>query len=208
MFDFNGTLSDDEPILCEIYGQLFSEYGKPLSAQEYFDELAGLSDPEIVQRWLGRGHPAMEEILPRRFALYRERVADGSSVREGVRHAVEYTAARSRVAVVSGAARSEIEEVLRAAGLATSIEAIVAAEDVGPGKPDPAGYLRALAILDDGIRPHDVIAFEDSEAGVAAAKAAGLCCVAVSGTAEPYRLAQADELVPAIDVPLMRRLLG
>jgi HAD superfamily hydrolase (TIGR01509 family) len=208
MFDFNGTLSDDEPILCEIFRELFADYGKQLSAQEYFDELAGLSDPEIVQRWLGRGHPATEEILRRRFALYRERAADGSSVGDGVRHAVEYAAARTRVVVVSGAARTEIEEVLRAAGLATSIEAIVAAEDVDAGKPDPAGYLCALAILGDGLRPRDVIAFEDSEAGVAAAKAAGLRCVAVSGTAEPNRLAKADELVPTIDVTLMRRLLG
>src|SRR5213079_2594048 len=40
VFDFNGTLSDDEPILCEIFVRLFAEHGKPLSAQQYFDELA------------------------------------------------------------------------------------------------------------------------------------------------------------------------
>ena len=57
IFDFNGTLSDDEPILCEIFIQLFAEHGKPLSAQEYFDELAGLSDPEIVRTWLGATTP-------------------------------------------------------------------------------------------------------------------------------------------------------
>ena len=59
-----------------------------------------------------------------------------------------------------------------------------------------------------GMRGHEVIVFEDSEVGVASAKAAGMRCVAVLGTVEPNRLAQADELVPAIDVPLMRRLLG
>src|SRR5690348_4007314 len=57
IFDFNGTLSDDEPLMCEIFAQLFAEHGRPLSAQEYFDELAGLSDPEIVRTWLGAGHP-------------------------------------------------------------------------------------------------------------------------------------------------------
>ena len=208
MFDFNGTLSDDEPILCEIFGRLFAEYGKPLSAQEYFDELVGLSDPEIVHRWLGSDHPAVQEILERRIALYEVRVADGSSVREAVRRAVEYTAERTRVAVVSGAARAEIEAVLRGSGLAASVEAIVAAEDVVEGKPHPDGYLRALTLLGEGLRPHEVIVFEDSEVGVASAKAAGMRCVAVLGTVEPNRLAQADELVPAIDVPLMRRLLG
>ena len=50
VFDFNGTLSDDEPILCEIFMHLFAEHGKPMSAQEYFDRLVGLSNPEIGAR--------------------------------------------------------------------------------------------------------------------------------------------------------------
>ena len=63
VFDFNGTLSDDEPILCDIFVQLFAEHGKPLSAQEYFDQLAGLSDPEIVRTWLGRDHPDVNAVI-------------------------------------------------------------------------------------------------------------------------------------------------
>jgi len=207
IFDFNGTLSDDEPILYEIFRELFAEYGRPLSTQKYFDELAGLSDPEIVRTWLGRDHPAVDEVVERRIALYRERVADGSSVPEPVREAVRYAAARVQVGVVSGAARPEIEPVIRAAGLADSVGTIVAAEDVAEGKPHPAGYLRALALLDGGLQARDVLVFEDTEAGVASAKAAGMRCLAVLGTLDPDRLAQADEIVPAIDVPLMQRLL-
>jgi HAD superfamily hydrolase (TIGR01509 family) len=208
IFDFNGTLSDDEPILCEIFRELFAEYGKPLSQQEYYDELAGLSDPEIVRTWLGRDHPALDAVVERRIALYRERVADGSSIREPVREAVRYAAARGHVAVVSGAARTEIEPVLRAAGLLETVEAIVAAEDVPEGKPHPDGYLRALALLDGGLAAEDVVVFEDTEAGVASAKAAGMRCFAVLGTLSPERLALADEVVDAIDVPLLRRVLG
>jgi beta-phosphoglucomutase len=207
IFDFNGTLSDDEPILCEIFRELFAEYGKPLSQQEYYDELAGLSDPEIVRTWLGRDHPAVDEVIERRVALYRERVADGSSIREPVREAVRYAATRAHVAVVSGAARIEIEPVLRAAGLLETVEAIVAAEDVPEGKPQPDGYLRALALLDGGLAAEDVVVFEDTEAGVASAKAAGMRCFAVLGTLASERLAQADEIVDAIDVPLLRRVL-
>jgi HAD superfamily hydrolase (TIGR01509 family) len=208
IFDFNGTLSHDEPILCEIFCELFAEQGRPLSAQEYFDELAGLSDPEIVRTWLGRDHPAVDEVVERRIARYTERVADGSSVPEPVREAVRYAAARVHVAVVSGAARAEIEPVIRAAGLAGLVQAIVAAEDVGDGKPHPAGYLRALELLDGGLDASDVLVFEDTEAGVASAKAAGIRCIAVLGTLAPERLAAADEIVPAIDIELMQRLLG
>ena len=203
LFDFNGTLSDDEHIQCEIYQEIFAEAGKPLGQAEYFARLAGLSDPEIVRTWLGEERP---ELVAERVNRYRARAADGSTVRPASRQAVRYAAKRAQLAVVSGAARVEIESVLDAAGLATLISLVVAAEDVAAGKPDPAGYRRALELLDR--RPAEARAFEDSEAGVAAAKAAGLYCIALEGTVELDRLAAADEVVGALDVALMQRLLG
>jgi beta-phosphoglucomutase-like phosphatase (HAD superfamily) len=208
IFDFNGTLSHDEPILCEIFSELFAEYGRPLSAQEYYDELAGLSDLEIVRTWLGRDHPSVDEVIERRIAAYRARVADGSSIAESVREAVRYAAARVQIAIVSGAAREEIEPVIGASGLAPMIGTIVGAEDVTEGKPHPAGYLRALELLDGELVANEVLVFEDTEAGVVSAKAAGMRCIAVLGTLAPERLAAANEIVPTIDVLLMQRLLG
>jgi HAD superfamily hydrolase (TIGR01509 family) len=206
VFDFNGTLSQDEPILCEIFQELFAEQGKPLSAQEYFDQLAGLSDPEIVRTWLGRDHPAVDEVIEERVRRYRAAAADGSTVPEGIRAAVQYAAERVPVAVVTGAARAEVEPIVAAAGLSAAISAIVSADDIEHGKPDPEGYERALAAL-GAIAPSDAVAIEDTEAGVASAKGAGMRVVAVLGTLAPERLAQADELVDRIDVPLMQRLL-
>jgi beta-phosphoglucomutase-like phosphatase (HAD superfamily) len=206
VFDFNGTLSQDEPILCEIFIELFAEHGKPLSAQEYFDVLAGLSDPEIVRTWLGRDHPDVDEVIEERIRRYRAAVADGSSIPEELRAAVRFAAERVPVAIVSGAARPEIEPVIEAAGIAHHFQAIVPAEDVVWGKPAPDGYLRALELLDHGVDAADVVVFEDTEAGIASAKAAGMRCIAVLGTLAPERLAQADEVVERIDVPLLRRL--
>ncbi|HEY4412981.1 MAG TPA: HAD hydrolase-like protein, partial [Gaiellaceae bacterium] len=112
VFDFNGTLSDDEPILCEIFRELFEEHGRPLSAQEYYDELAGLSDPEIVMTWLGRDHPDVDAVVAERVERYRAAVSDGSSVHEHVREAVRYAGERVPLAICSGAARAEIEPVV------------------------------------------------------------------------------------------------
>jgi beta-phosphoglucomutase len=208
VFDFNGTLSHDEPILCEIFMELFAEHGKPLSAQEYFDELAGLSDPEIVRTWLGTDHPDVEEVIAERIARYRAAVADGSSIPEEVRAAVRFAAERVQVGIVSGAARPEIEPVVEAAGIADCFTAIVPAEDVELGKPHPDGYQRAHALLGDDIDPGTFVVFEDTEAGVAAAKAAGMRCLAVLGTLAPERLAEADEIVERIDLSLVRRLFA
>jgi beta-phosphoglucomutase len=205
IFDFNGTLSDDEPILCEIFRDLFAEHGKPLTAEEYYDELAGLSDPEIVRTWLGPDHPDVDAVIAERVERYRAAVADGSSVHEHVREAVLYAAERVPLAICSGAAHAEIKPVVEAAGLAACFQAIVSSDDVVHGKPDPEGYLQALRVLGE---PRGALVFEDTEAGIASAKGAGLRVIAKRGTLEPDRLRAADELVDRIDVDLIERCLS
>jgi beta-phosphoglucomutase len=206
IFDFNGTLSDDEPVLCEIFIHLFAEHGRPMSAQEYFDHLAGLSDPEIVTTWLGDDHPDVRAVIDQRESRYRAASADGSTIHEHTREAVRFAAERVPLAICSGAARNEIEPVVEASRLTDCFRAIVASDDVVHGKPDPEGYLKALAQL--GVDPADALVFEDTEAGIASARAAGVGCVlAMRGTLEPHRLAQADELIDRVDLDLMRRLL-
>jgi beta-phosphoglucomutase len=208
IFDFNGTLSQDEPVLCEIFMELFAEHGKPMSAQEYFDELAGLSDPEVVRTWLGPEHPDVDEVIRERVVRYRAAVADGSSIPEELRAAVRFAAERVPLAIVSGAAREEIEPVIEAAGIAEAFAFIVTADDIERGKPDPESYLKALTLFDEGIDAGDVLVLEDTEAGIAAAKAAGMRCLAVLGTLSPERLGAAGEIVERIDVPLMQRMLA
>ena len=203
LFDFNGTISDDEPLLCAIFQELFADAGKPLEEGEYFDRLAGLSDPEIVIAWLGRPDPA---IVDRKIARYRERAADGSTVDDETRRAVLLAAEHGPVAVVSGAARSEIEPVLAAAGLRDAVSVVVSMEDVSRGKPEPDGYLRALELL--GLQPGEAVAIEDSPPGVAAAQAAGLRCAALTRTFGAERLAGADLLAGRVDRELIRRLVS
>jgi len=204
VFDFNGTLSDDEPVLCEIFMHLFAEHGKPMSAQEYFDRLAGLSDPEIVRTWLGNEHPDVEAVIDERVQRYRAAVADGSTVHGHVREAIRFAAERVPLAICSGAARAEIEPVVEAAGLTPLFEAIVSSDDVLHGKPDPEGYAQALATL--GVDPAEALVVEDTEAGIASARAAGVGRVlAMRGTLDPHRLARADELIDRLDVDVLRR---
>jgi len=84
VFDFNGTISDDEPLLAELCAAIFAEIGIEVSRELYFGEYAGYSDPEIVERVLhrhARFDPALaERLLARRTALYLERASSGETV--------------------------------------------------------------------------------------------------------------------------------
>jgi beta-phosphoglucomutase len=203
LLDFNGTLLDDEPIMCRIFQDLFAEAGKPLSDQEYYGQLAGLSDQELVERWLGEPRP---DLIEKKIAAYKKAVHMMEMPGPAERMALRRAAHEVELAIVSGASREEIEAVLSEAKLLARIPVIIAAEDVTHGKPHPEGYRRALHAL--GVDAAEAIAVEDSDVGVAAAKAAGLYCIAVTTTMSPERLSAADELAPAFDSDLIDRLLS
>ena len=204
LLDFNGTLSNDEPLLCELFRDLFAEQGRPLAEEEYYGRLSGLADHEIVRTWLGRDDPQVVAEYARRYVA---RAGDGSTIPPEAREAVRAAgAAGVRLAVVSGAPHVAIEAALHGAALSGFFAAVVAAEDVEHGKPDPAGFLRALDLL--GMSPGEAVAVEDSEAGVTAAKAAGLYTVAVVSTVGADRLGAADELAGRLDAPLVERLVN
>src|SRR3954462_606982 len=182
-FDFNGTLSDDEPLLARVYQEQFAELGKPITEAEYFEHLAGHPDEAMSTRWFGRADPAP---LQDRIDRYTRLAADGHTVDEEMRAAVRFAAARVPVAVVSAAARSEIEPVVDAAGIRDALTLIVAQDDVSNGKPDPECYLAAARAL--GVEPAELLVLEDTDVGVAAAKAAGTRVVALTRTPRAHPL--------------------
>jgi len=201
VFDFNGTLSDDEPVLIRVYQELFEEVGRPITADEYLTELAGHTDPEMFTRWLGVADPVlMEERIRRYLAL----VADGSTVDEETRAAVRYAAERGPVGLVTSAYRSEVDPVLDVTGLRAAFHALVYLDDVKNGKPHPEPYLRAAELLD--VDPSELVVLEDTDIGVASAKAAGAYVIGITRTLGAERMQEADEVADRVDVALVERL--
>src|SRR6476659_8338745 len=94
VFDFNGTLSDDEPLLLSIYQQLFARHGRPLTGDEYFADLAGKSEETIIGTWLGVDGPLLAVLVQERIDAYTGLAASGSTVTQHVREAVRYAATR------------------------------------------------------------------------------------------------------------------
>jgi beta-phosphoglucomutase-like phosphatase (HAD superfamily) len=201
-FDFNGTLSDDEPILVRVYQEQFAELGRPITEIEYFEHLAGHTDEEMYRLWFGESR---KEWIDDRVDRYIALATDGSTVLPETREAVRFAAGLVPVAIVSAALLREIDVVVDGAGIRDALSAVVSQDDVVNGKPDPECYLTAARRLE--VAPGDLLAFEDTPTGVTAAKAAGAYVVALSATVGAERLRDADELVERIDRALLERLL-
>lgn len=192
VFDFNGTLSDDEPVLARVYQELIPG----LTEDEYYARLAGHTDDYIFG--------GDEGLIAERVRRYNELVVDGSTVDEETRAAVRFAAERLPVALVSAALRDEIEPVLAATGLRRLFSLVLTQDDVTRGKPDPQPYLLAAERL--GLAPSAMCVFEDTDVGVASAKGAGAYVVGLTRTLGAERMAAADELVERIDLATMQRL--
>ena len=211
VFDFNGTISDDEPLLAELCTLIFGEIGIDVTEERYFSEFAGYSDPERVLAGAGRSDQAVAQgLLDRRTELYLARAGTGETVHLPVAACIREIAERVPVAVASGAVRAEVEAVLAGSGLLPLLAAVVTADDVARGKPDPEGYLIALDRL--GVRGPDALSFEDTHFGVMAAVAAGMRCVGVGATVSADRLldAGAEAVVAGLDwsIPTVRGLFA
>jgi beta-phosphoglucomutase len=210
ILDFNGTLSDDEHLMERVTAEVLARYATPPTHRQYIERLAGLSDESMVRTWLG-DRDDVDSIVAERIEAYRRLVNDGSTVDERMRGVVRAAAGRAPIGIVSGAALAEIQPVIDAAGITGLFSFVVSSDDVLEGKPHPEGYLVALGLLHRSVadlQPGQVAVIEDTEAGVLAARAAGMYCLGLLGTMTADRLSAADELVETIDVALVERLLG
>ncbi|GAY14976.1 HAD family phosphatase [Mycobacterium sp. shizuoka-1] len=210
IFDFNGTLSDDEPILFRIFTELFAEHlNWAMTQQDYDRHLLGHSDREIVEKALQiAGLPGcdVDALLELRKRRYRELVEHDNPIQPETVQLVQLLAEHGvPLAIVTGAQRDDVHAVLAASPVGELIRVVVAEEDVTRGKPDPEGFLAGAGHL--GCAPSDVVVFEDSVPGVRGALAAGMRCIAV-GTAPSDELkAVAPALITRLSPEIARHVL-
>lgn len=209
VFDFNGTLSNDEHILFDIFSDLFqSHLGWAMSPDDYRRELLGRSDREIVEHAValhgGVGGDDVTELLRIRKAAYAQRVAVDRPIEDTTVELVKTLLAEGiPMAIVTGAQRDDVHAVLAGSPVGQVFEAVVTEEDVTHGKPHPEGFLLAANLLRR--QPSNVLVFEDSVPGVRAALAAGMHCIAVAGPdPTPELTAIAPAMVTSLSADLWR----
>lgn len=220
LFDFNGVLVDDEPIHLEMFQRVLGEEGIALSSEDYYRDYLGLDDRGAFGAMLQKAGetptvPRLMRLIARKASYYQERMRQsGYPFFPGAAELVAELAAAGRMlGIVSGALSEEVESALRQAGLRDRFKILVTAEDVTEGKPDPEGYRRALEGLNSLpplperlLHPHEVLAIEDSPAGLAAAADLGLPTLAVAHTYPPHRLRMADAVAESLEGMTVARL--
>jgi sugar-phosphatase len=191
IYDFDDTIVESERINDRLFSEfLHSEHGIDLSREE-LDYLYGFSWSGVFA-WLRKHRglrPAREEVWHRFLEIKREFLR-GTTLRVATGFHRMLTLPVPQ-AIVSGSTREEIRMMMENIHLpADSVAFILCDEDTGAGKPDPEGFLRAVARL--GVLPAETLVFEDSPAGIEAARRAGITVAFISELASRDNASRAD----------------
>ncbi len=199
IFDLDGTLVDSELLWADALRVYLAERGCECPREALLHIVFGRSWTDIYRDVTARFPPlsgisshAMAQGLREVYLRLRER--GESVVIQSSAALLKSLAEQHPVIIVSGSPRADIEEAVRLLGAETAVRFVLGAEDYDPGKPSPAGFLLGARRL--GVPPQNCLVFEDSRAGVTAAKAAGMWCVALARPcAHPQDLSAADWIV-------------
>ena len=181
LWDMDGTLVDSEEYHWLSWRDIMSAEGLQITHEQFLATFGQRND-SILPRWLGERATAdaIQRIGNAKEELYRRLVReDGLTPLPGAAEWVRRLRQEGwRQAIASSAPRANLDVVLEVIGLAGCFEAIVSAEDVTRGKPDPQVFLTAASRL--GALPAQCIVVEDAPAGVEAARRAGMRSIGVN----------------------------
>ena len=210
IFDFNGIIVDDEPIHFELFQRVLKQEDINLTEADYYARYLGCDDRgafTTAYREHGRAlsDSKLAQLIERKAAYYQEDIKTKMRVFPGVQTLLPDLARRLPLAIASGALRNEIEIILSSIELLPHFLAIVSAEDVTRGKPEPEIFLKALAQLNTAlgshypIRPAECLVIEDSKEGIRGARRAGMKCLAVTNSHPAELLHEADSIVDSLE---------
>ena len=203
IWDMDGTLVDTAEQHFRAWVEACREKGRDFTRAD-FAATFGRRNPEILAYLFGDrlGKGEAEAFADRKEELYREAARRGVELLPGVAalmeglHQIGY-----KQAIGSSAPRANLELILELTGIDRYLGAVVSSEDTTRGKPDPQVFLVAAKRL--GVEPANAVVFEDAVAGIQAARAAGMRCVAVSfvghHSSEKLREAGADIVVGSLE---------
>ena len=205
LLEMEGVLVETHDLRRAAMVRALAEEGIAVDLVAYDDLAHGLPVRAAARALAAVEDEAIDEIAIELVALRAERhfaqsIGAGIKLTDGARDALGALHGMARLGLVTRASRREVEPILEAADASFLFECIVTGDDVaGAAKPSPESYHSAIRRLARrrAVGAADVIALEDGRAGIRAARAAGLRCLAV-GDVPPFRALDADGYLPTL----------
>ncbi len=181
IFDLDGTLIDTEPSAAQTLRDCFSEWQVTLDPQDA-EHITGRTW-ESAYQFLFKKYEipvSKAEAKKKMISHYRKIIQQNLTIVPGSVDAIRSLAEYYPLGLVSGSGRSEILWALDQLKVRNHFKIILGAEDYPQSKPQPDGYLKAIQLMH--AESASCLVFEDSTAGIASARAAGMWVIAITST--------------------------
>ncbi len=212
IWDMDGTLVDTAELHFAAWKAVCREHDRDFTRAD-FTATFGQRNPEIIRKLFGErfDDAGIAALGDRKEVLYRAAAEKGVELLPGVRSLLEdLHRAGFAQAIGSSAPRANLELILRLTGIERHFGAIIGMEETQRGKPDPQVFLTAAQHL--GVPPARCVVLEDAVAGVQAARAGGMKCIAIRFVGHhpesSLRQAGADLVVEALEQVSARHSAG
>lgn len=211
IWDMDGVIADTAPYHFNAWRDVFRKRGVDFTETD-FKRNFGQRNDTIIRNTLGKDTPQSEidAITVEKEVNFRSRVKENIRPLPGAIRLMQLLTQHGfKMALASSAPMENIRLITEGLDISRYFQTIVSGRDVAEGKPSPQGFLMAARRL--GVEPQECIVIEDAVAGVAAAKRAGMRCLAVTNTHPRTSLAEADLVVDTleeVDISNLERLLS
>jgi beta-phosphoglucomutase len=203
IFDLDGTLVDSYDAHYEAWRAISATHGVAVTVDDYYSHFGRRNEDLLRECWMraGKGELTADEIHAldhEKEAAYRALVAHRFPIMDGARELVASLRADGfRTAVGSSGPPANVALAIQGLALEDSFDAVVTGRDVKRSKPDPECFLLAAERL--SVPPERCVVFEDAPAGITAAKAAGMRCIAITSKGHTVeRQREADLVFPTV----------
>ncbi|PUZ29503.1 hexitol phosphatase HxpB [Chitinophaga parva] len=180
IFDMDGLLIDSEPLWAEAMQEVFAKLGVNLTKEQYA-QTTGLRTQEVVTYW--HNHFKWESDSPDKVTndildTVTRKILEKGRPMEGMQYILDFFRQRPfKIGLASSSPMRLIDAVLDHFNIRSYFDAVTSAEFESNGKPHPAVYISCAKALGSDVL--QCLAFEDSAAGMTAAKAARMKVVVV-----------------------------
>lgn len=197
IFDFDGIIVDSERLHWTAFNRVMEPLGKMISWPDYVQTYIGFDDRDTFRTAFPNiGKSELSALIEKKAAAFQELLeSDGAAALPGSVELIKHLSGNIPLAICSGALRSDILPILGSLGVAGAFDEIVTADDTHISKPDPAPYQLAMKKL--GVTGG--LAIEDTPAGIASAKGAGLNVLSVTNSYPAEALTRADAIVGSLE---------
>lgn len=173
IFDFDGTVADTSP----LHAAAFTDVLAPLGVDVDYSSIAGMKTLDAIRaalaaRQMEMGEERIASLVVAKQLAVRRLIAEGLHPLPGVDAFLRWARQSYRMAMVTSGSRATVELSLEKLGYSSLFDPLLCAEELGASKPAPDGFLKCLAVAD--VPAASALIFEDSEAGFASARAAGV----------------------------------